>query len=548
MKRYQLLQRYCIYSLVSVLTAFFIPSPVFAELSDAVSGDEVYMVKGELVTLKVDSVTRLSLVDPAVADIVNAEGDEILLVGQEVGQTILFVWDAQGKRVVRIYVFSQDLELVKERIQKLLKAADIQEAALEINANEGKVVVSGEIPSYKKAQFDQIVAPFGADLMNMAREEEVNDLIQIDVQITELSTTLSKSLGINWTAGSSESLTFAYPETMPSTDGSISDYFKIGDFNRTSALLATVNALISEGKAHVLSQPKLVVVSGQSASFLVGGEIPIRTAVVTNAADSSGVVQEDVTFKSYGISMTVTPTIKREKVDIDLTTTISDIDAANTTGDDVAFTTRTAQTKLYLDDGQTIVLAGLIKNYRNELLKKVPFLGDIPVLGLLFRNKSKPTADVDQELVISLTPTIIDKNRSGPKKKETAAAQKSSAAAGGSRRNFFPSPRPGMGTGEIPRDMEEYVRSIQKRIAGAIVYPQEAERYGWEGTVKLGLLILNDGTLATALVRESSGYEIFDEYALNIARNAAPYASFPPGTDLKELSVTVPIVYSLKEN
>ena len=96
--------------------------------------------------------------------------------------------------------------------------------------------------------------------------------------------------------------------------------------------------------------------------------------------------------------------------------------------------------------------------------------------------------------------------------------------------------------------MTGYVRDVQQKISLTIVYPPEAEQYGWEGTVKVGMLILKDGTLAFALVKESSGRDIFDEIALNTARNAAPFLAFPSDTDLQELNVTIPIVYSLNKN
>ena len=534
--------------------------------------EEVYMVKGELVTLTVDGLTRLSVSNPEVADIVNADEKEILLVGQGVGQTALFIWDNQGKRTAMVYVFSQNLELIKERLKRLLKTANIYEATSEVNESEGKVVVLGDIPQHKKARFDQIISPFGEDVINMGREEEVNDLIQIDIQVTELSTTLSKLLGVDWYTGtqslsgnnltttSSGTFTPAYGEIFPVLDGSVGDYFKIGQFQRTvnSALIAQVNALITQGKARVLSQPKLVVVNGQSASFLVGGEIPIRTTTAT-ISGTTQTTQENITFKPYGISMTVTPTIKKEKVDIDLTTTISDVDAANAVGDDVAYSTRTAQTKLYVDNEQTIVLAGLIKQYRNESVRKIPFLGDIPVLGALFRSRSNPTADQDQEIVISLTPTILSKNRSGQdaerekaqqqeKTSRRQSAQSDSYSAAASTEDFSAYRKPAFSYPGIPGEMADYAHSVQQKIARSVVYPREAEKYGWEGTVKLGLLILSDGTLATALVKESSGHEIFDEYALNAAKNLAPYSTFPSGANIQELNVTIPIVYSLKNN
>lgn len=591
--------------------SFAILASVGAETIDTTTAKEVYLIKGELVNLTADGLERISITHPEVADILKADEEEILMVGQGVGQTTLFLWDKQGKRALLVRVFSQDLELVKERLEALFKVADIAEATVEIDGREGKVVILGNIPNHKREQFDQIVVQFGDDVLDFAKDEEIDDLIQIAVQITELSSTLSKSLGIDWTTGSSTgttgssttaTLAITYPETLPRATGASSDLFKLGDFNRTSALLATVNALIAQGKARVLSQPKLVVKNGGEASFLVGGEIPIRTTTSTQ----SGGTQENVEFREYGISMTVTPEIRKEKIDITLNVEISDIDASNAVGDDVAFTSRSAQTKLYLDNGQTIVLAGLIKQNRSEAVSKVPLLGDIPIVGWFFRNKSNPSADLDQELVIVLTPTILERNRSTTsvvstqkvKAEETSAKEAESIvqevkadssappSAGLTQQNDASAPavveteaqteaeaavssvaEPLIPEGpDVPAlpdpvtstaaafspasssNIDEYVRAVQQKIAQAIVYPQEAERAGWEGTVKLSLLILSDGTLATAMVRESSGYEIFDEYTLNTAKKLAPYSSFPSNTDLRELNVTIPVVYSLKKN
>ncbi len=580
--------------------SFAVLTSAGAEAIDTTTAKEVFLIKGELVNLTADGLERISVTHPEVADILKADEEEILMVGQSVGQTTLFVWDKQGKRALLVHVFSQDLGLVKERLEALFKVADINEATVEIDGREGKVVISGDIPKHKKEQFTQIIDKFGDDVIDLTKEEEIDDLIQIAVQITELSSTLSKSLGVDWTAGSAQSLSFTYPETLPTATGASKDFFKLGDFNRTAALLATVNALIARGKARVLSQPKLVVKNGGEASFLVGGEIPIRTTTSTQ----SGGTQENVSFREYGISMTITPEIRKEKIDITLNVEISDIDASNAVGDDVAFTSRSAQTKLYLDNGQTIVLAGLIKQNRSETVNKVPFLGDIPVVGWIFRNKSNPSADIDQELVIILTPTILERNRGKTpiaatqqvKAEETSAKEAESIVqevkadsptqppAEPAQQNDAPAvvetetrteaeaavssvaepvisevpdvpalPEPVASTAASfpptsPLNIDEYVRAVQQKIAQAIVYPQEAERAGWEGTVKLSLLILSDGTLATAMVRESSGHEIFDEYTLNIAKKLSPYSSFPSNTDLRELNVTIPVVYSLKKN
>lgn len=505
--------------------------------------EDVQLLVGEIDTISVHGLTRLSLNDPAVADILNADDKEISLIAKGVGQTALFIWDERGKHIINIQVFDNDLKLIKERIQKLLLAVDVRDVTLDVNEKEGKLVVSGDVPSEKKEAFDRIIAPFERSLINFT-EAQPGDLIQIDMQITELSSTLLQNLGFDWSAGASGGTTLTYPETLPALDGSVSDYFKIGDFSRTSALLATINWLIQEGKGRVLSKPRLVVVNGQEASFLVGGEIPFRTTTTTGSTS-----QENIEFKSYGISLTTTPTIRKGKVDLTLNIEISEVDSATTSSAGVAFVTRSATTKLLLDDRQTIVLAGLIKKNESEKIRKVPILGDIPILSLVFKKKENPVANQDTELVISLTPTILPQSKPGMAKEEKVAKEEPQEASTKAESSLKPSMKEKIKkTPTIPKEMSDYIQGIQEKISQAIIYPEEAREYGWEGTVKLGLLILQDGTLAYALIKESSGYPVFDDNALQIAKNLAPYESFPSNASLQELNVTIPIIYSLKRN
>ncbi|MBP9855482.1 MAG: TonB family protein [Candidatus Omnitrophica bacterium] len=506
---------------------------------DTLYMDEVNMVLGELTQLKVYSLTRLSMTDPEIADILDASDGEVLLIAKNIGQTPLFIWDENGKRVIMINVSGAELSVVKDRIQKLLNDAELDHVYLSVNKNEGKVVITGTVPDYKESQYQDIVSGFDQHIMSLVEQEDIEDLVQVDVQITELNTTLSKSLGIDWSGGSANGFAINFEEELPEQN-EFKDMFKIGDFSRTDTLLATVNALLEEGMGRILSQPKLVVLSGEPATFLVGGEIPIRTTTSTGTA-----TQENVQFKEYGVGMTITPTIRKNKIDIVVNLEISDVDASNAVGDDVAFVTRSASTQVFLDDGQTIVLAGLIQHKQSELVKKVPFLGNIPFVGIPFRSRSTPTPDTDTELVISLTPHRIDTGLNPLT--ATEKAQKEQAPRSITPRTVSATEPKSVST-MIPDEMKDYVREVQKKISQRIIYPAEAKESGWEGTVKLGLHILSDGTLAYALVKESSGHEIFDDYALDTAKNSAPYDGFPANSDLQELNVTIPIVYSLQRN
>ena len=526
--------------------------PAFASFgSDYVDYQEIQILKGDVYSLTTENLSRVSVTDPNVADINNAKPEEITLIGKEPGRTALFIWDDSGKRTYMVRVVEEDLGLLKTRVASLLESADINGIDIKENSREGKVVLTGSLPEDKLAILESIIDPFADRAINFVKKEDIQDLIQIDMQITELSTTLSKAMGVDWAMGAG-GVSPVFKETLPEATGQFKDLFKLGDFNRTTALVATVTALLKEGKAKILSKPRLVVVNGKEATFLVGGEIPIRT---TTSNASGGSSQENVQFKEYGVSMAITPTIKEGKVDIQMNIEISDVDASKSSGQDVAFVTRSAQTRLFLDDRQTIVLAGLIKRIKSEEVSRVPLLGSLPIVGLLFRSKKHPAPDDETEVVISLTPTILRSS-----KKAVATVVQADPAPAGPPVSFESaaiSDMPPSTTAPvltknaaglsvmIPAAIEPYARSVQEKISSAIAYPYEAQENGWQGTVKLSLVIRKDGSLRDVVIRESSGYDVFDKDAMNTAQILAPYNPFPESITEEQLTVTVPIVYSL---
>lgn len=482
--------------------------------------EEMQMLQGDVLSVKAQGVTRVAVSDPEIADIDDAKANEVLLIGIKPGQTTLFVWDSKGKRTILVRVIAEDISIVRVRLQKLLLSAGIKDVVLSENLYEGKVVLTGSASEVNIERIKQITTPFEDKIINLVEKETINeDLIQIDMQITELSTTLAKQLGVDWNTS------MLYSEDNTGNNPGTRDLFKIGDFYRATPLSATINAMIEEGKGKILSKPRLVVVNGKEAKLLVGGEIPIKNTV----SNSTGQFQENYEFKEYGITLNITPNIKNGQVDIVLNVEVSDVDSSNAAGDGTpAFTKRTAQTQLLLNDRQTIVLAGLIRKRESETNTRVPLLGKIPVVGMLFRSKSTPVANTDSEVVISLTPTIIKskKNNQGFNGQVNVENQITTPMVSA-----------------FQQSIAGYARLVQEKISSAIVFPLEAQQKGWQGVVKLEVVIKKDGSLKDVYIKQSSGYQVLDENALQTTQTMAPYFVFPAEIQREELSLTIPIMY-----
>ncbi len=541
-----------------------------ADENVAATGDVIDMIVGDIQTVPIKSLTRVSVTNPDIADISDAQNNKVTILAKKAGTTVLFLWGADGKQDVKVRVANEDLTALKSRIQKILNEANITGVSLEENLDVGKVVISGDLPKDDKHRMEDILEPYSDNLLNLVKVQKNEDLIEVDMQVVEISTTLEKELGIEWGAATtgtgsggstgsntnSGSVLLNYNESLPSFNGKIGDFFKIGNFSRTTPLEATVNALLSEGKARLISKPRLVVVSGKQASFLVGGEIPILS---TTSNTTGNTLTQNTTYSEYGVNMTVTPTIREGKIDIVMNVNIRDVDNSNdglSSNGNVAFITRTASTNLLMDNKQTIALAGLIKYADSVNLTEVPFLSKIPLLGALFRNHSEP-ADTNTEMVIILTPTVLtekkfaDKELVMPTPSERNAWERWDAqyehqplpswpAANAQPVESAPSAAPV--TQDVPV-MTAYARMVQGKISKAIIYPQEAGD-SMSGTVKLKLHILKDGSLDSEEVVASSGNDVLDKDAMQAAKIAAPFDAFTSGMDQEDLIFTIPIVFN----
>jgi len=214
-------------------------------------------------------------------------------------------------------------------------------------------------------------------------------MIEVSVDVLEIKTSKSKELGFEW----NNSITFTEKEPLP-------PIFEVNDFDRKTALSASLKALITDNNAQILANPRVVTESGQDAAFLVGGEIPVPVA------SEQGVSLE---WKQYGVNLRIKPELEKDMIRATLGVSVKDLDYAGAVkiqGFDVpAVLSREANATVVIKDGDTIVIAGLKQSKKSTTEKKVPILGSIPFLNLIFSSNVNRVDDTS--LVLFVTFNIV---------------------------------------------------------------------------------------------------------------------------------------------
>ncbi len=220
-------------------------------------------------------------------------------------------------------------------------------------------------------------------------------LIEISIEITEINNNKAKEYGIKWVDEISTGELFVTNGEGNTTYPSLVEF---NDWVRYTPLSAKLKLLQESGSAQVLSNPKLLTKSGTKAKFLVGGEFPIAV---------SGVSGGNVEWKEYGIITEILPKIlSDDKIDLVIETELSRLDWANAVQGLPNIAKRQARSSVILKNQQTIVIAGLIENYKDKTTSGIPLLSDIPLLGTLFKNTK--VKDNKTNVLIFVTPKIIE--------------------------------------------------------------------------------------------------------------------------------------------
>jgi pilus assembly protein CpaC len=358
--------------------------------------------RGRLVRLERAAAT-VFIANPDIADIQVKSPTLIYLMGKKAGQTTLFAVDAAEVVLANIEIsVTHNLERLRKAVRDLHPEADIQ-----VNSIDGAIIIDGIVDSAATAENVRRVAVSFAG----TPEAVINRLavtapsqVNLRVRVAEVSRDIDKQLGINWNAiGSIGGLSIGLVTANPFAANVTTQTLSLGaNLGKNWDLNAVVDAMEGEGLVKVLAEPNLTALSGETASFLAGGEFPILVP------DSDGRVT--IQFKMFGVSLAFTPTLTGgERINLHVRPEVSQLSNTNsvTLGsfEIPSLVTRRAETTVELGSGQSFAIAGLLQNNVTHNINKFPGLGDIPVLGSLFR--SDRFQREESELVILVTPYIV---------------------------------------------------------------------------------------------------------------------------------------------
>ncbi|WP_299611436.1 type II and III secretion system protein family protein [uncultured Tateyamaria sp.] len=359
---------------------------------------------------------ELSIANPAIADISSLSDRTIYVLGKSPGLTTLTLLDANGRLITNVNVrVSADISEFKERLRQILPGEKIEVRT----ANDG-IVLSGIVSSSARLQR-------ALDLAERYAEGRVSNLmsvggiqqVMLKVRFAEMNRSVSKSLSSSLSLGgtilsgdvglsggtgttvSAGGVAGALSGSLPASNtntGAILFGFNAG--NTQVGLL--LEALESKGVVRTLAEPNLVALSGQEARFLAGGEYPVPIA------QEDGVIT--VEFKPFGIQLNFIPRVVDEDlINLELEASVSDIDPTNgITADGFtidAFSRRETSSTVELRDGESFAIAGLLQDNFIDSNNQLPWLGDVPVLGALFRSASYQREQ--SELVIIITAHLV---------------------------------------------------------------------------------------------------------------------------------------------
>ena len=343
---------------------------------------------------------ELSVANPAIADIATLTERSIYVLGKAPGRTTLTLIGTDGRLLTNVEVqVSPDIAEFKERLRELLPGEHIEVRT----ANTG-IVLSGTVSSSQKVdQALEIASRYAPgqvlNLMVVGGSQQV----LLKVRFAEMSRSVTKALGSEVSiSGTGDDGNISLNGSGGGNVANNTGAFTLGFPGGTVAVNLTLQALEQKGLVRTLAEPNVTALTGQSASFLAGGELPLPQI------DDEGNV--GVSFRPFGVELNFTPTVvDNDIINLRLDSSVSSLDfsnAVNINGANVpSFVRRQTSTTVELRDGQTFAVGGLLQDNFNDSVNQVPFVGDLPIIGALFRSAQYQRQQ--SELVIVITAHLV---------------------------------------------------------------------------------------------------------------------------------------------
>lgn len=390
-------------TVIAVILVFLACATAFAGPMRAEETEVVAMVLNKSTVINTDvKVTRVSLASEGLVDMVLISPRQIYLTAKALGSTSLTLWS--GTEVAKVY----DLVVAPDvtRLKRLLHETMPGEKEIRVLPSGSTITLAGNVSSAEHLSRALVLAKAeaGGNIVNLLSVDGIHQ-VMLEVRVAEMSRSVTKQLGFNFAAIGSNFSIFSLINNLASYDPD-DGYLLAGDkvnmmgsyTGGSYGLYGMLNALKANGLVRMLAEPNLTCVSGESAEFLVGGEVPIPMP------GSLGTVAID--YKPFGIGLKFTATVLSSgRINLQVNPEVSELDYSRSVpvaGYEVpTISTRRASTVIEVADGQSFMIAGLISDSLRENSNKFPGLGEIPMLGNLF--SSRDFASNKTELVVLVT-------------------------------------------------------------------------------------------------------------------------------------------------
>ncbi len=363
------------------------------------------------------NIQRVAVANGDLAEALAVTPREIVVNGKAPGETSLIVWQQGGRRLL----FDLTVQPSTVRLESVRKqlAAELPGQEIALSVDEGGVFLKGTVKDLVSAErAEKIAATLGKtiNLLNVVVPPAETQIL-LKVRFANVDRAASTELGANIvsagalnTEGRITTGAFSPPAVRQATQTeqtfTLTDALNVFLFRPDLNLAATVRALQSKKLLEILAEPNVLAINGRPASFLAGGEFPYPTL----QGGGAGLGQVTIQFREFGVRISFLPTTTpRGTIRLQVTPEVSSLDYANSLtfqGFTIpGLSTRRVRTEIELGDGQSFAIGGLLDNRVTESLSKIPGLGDIPLLGKIFRSKS--ISKSNSELLVLVTPELV---------------------------------------------------------------------------------------------------------------------------------------------